>query len=89
MGLVNITADFSRLVSVLEDISLSLKHGIRILEAAFPVKPAEQWNIRPQQEIRIVGDEELIEREEEDDRKQKQARESEEHVFSLEDFYDL
>lgn len=67
MALVNILADFDRLIVVLERIDLRLQHGLRILEAAYPLKAAAEWG-KPSDELHVVGDAQLLEREDEESR---------------------
>jgi len=88
MPLLSVTADFEKVVRVLEDISLSLKHAIRILETTFPIQPVAQWNIKPpSEEIRIVDDSFLLEREDEEARRL--AQQGQPPDISLDDLYDL
>jgi len=85
MALINIMADFDRLIIVLERIDIHLQHGVRILESAFPLQPAAQWG-KPADEMHVVGDAELLEREEEEARHKQTPADAESET--LDDTYD-
>lgn len=92
MALINIWADFEKLVMALERIDLHLQHGIRILEAAFPLPAASIHWQKPAEDLHIVGDKELLEREDEEARHAQQPVVSElgdESVSAEYDPYDL
>lgn len=63
MPLLNVVADFERMVAVLERIDLHLAHGLRILETAFPLDAAAARWSTPSNDLHVVGDETLLERE--------------------------
>ena len=92
MALVNVVADFEKLVVTLERIDLHLAHGVRILEAAFPLESAALRWTSPSEKLQFADDQELLAREDQQARETKQPVVSElgdEAVAADYDPYDL
>ena len=68
MALLEVTADFGKLVATLERIALDLQHGIRILESAFPIPSAAAHWQTPANDFHYNSDQALLEREDEERR---------------------